>query len=84
MIVHIFWATFYKRHLNRHSVSKSVDEYVGQCALLHPHTFKLAVKKCIVSFRFLADLMDTPELIRNVAICGHLHHGKVIFLSKNE
>lgn len=24
---------------------------------------------------FLADLMDTPELIRNVTICGHLHHG---------
>jgi len=28
---------------------------------------------------FLADLMDTPELIRNVAICGHLHHGKTTF-----
>ena len=27
--------------------------------------------------RFLADLMDSPELIRNVAIAGHLHHGKV-------
>ena len=27
--------------------------------------------------RFLADLMDTPELVRNIAICGHLHHGKV-------
>lgn len=28
---------------------------------------------------FLADLMDTPELIRNVALCGHLHHGKTSF-----
>ncbi len=28
---------------------------------------------------FLADLMDTPELIRNIAICGHLHHGKTTF-----
>jgi U5 small nuclear ribonucleoprotein component len=28
---------------------------------------------------FLADLMDTPELIRNVALCGSLHHGKTIF-----
>ena len=28
---------------------------------------------------FLADLMDTPELIRNVTICGHLHHGKTTF-----
>lgn len=24
---------------------------------------------------FLADLMDTPELIRNITLCGHLHHG---------
>ena len=28
---------------------------------------------------FLADLMDTPDLIRNVALCGHLHHGKTSF-----
>lgn len=28
---------------------------------------------------FLADLMDTPELVRNIAICGHLHHGKTSF-----
>lgn len=28
--------------------------------------------------RFLADLMDSPQLIRNVAIVGHLHHGKVL------
>lgn len=28
---------------------------------------------------FLADLMDTPDLIRNVAICGQLHHGKTTF-----
>ena len=25
---------------------------------------------------FLAGLMATPELARNVAIVGHLHHGK--------
>ena len=29
---------------------------------------------------YLADLMDCPQLIRNVAIAGHLHHGKVISL----
>lgn len=28
-------------------------------------------------FSFLADLMDNSELIRNVTLCGHLHHGKV-------
>ena len=27
--------------------------------------------------RYLADLMDSAELIRNVAIAGHLHCGKV-------
>lgn len=26
---------------------------------------------------FMADLTHTPDLIRNVAIAGHLHHGKV-------
>ncbi|GAA27777.2 116 kDa U5 small nuclear ribonucleoprotein component [Clonorchis sinensis] len=26
---------------------------------------------------FLADLMDCPDLIRNVVLCGHLHHGKL-------
>uniref|UniRef100_A0A665UJN2 116 kDa U5 small nuclear ribonucleoprotein component n=1 Tax=Echeneis naucrates TaxID=173247 RepID=A0A665UJN2_ECHNA len=29
---------------------------------------------------FLADLMDGPELIRNVTLCGHLHHGKTCFV----
>lgn len=29
---------------------------------------------------FLADLMDTPELIRNVALVGHLHHGRTTFV----
>jgi 116 kDa U5 small nuclear ribonucleoprotein component len=29
---------------------------------------------------FLTDLMDTPTLIRNVALVGHLHHGKTTFV----
>lgn len=29
---------------------------------------------------FMADLMDTPPLIRNVALIGHLHHGKTTFV----
>lgn len=28
----------------------------------------------------MADLMDTPDLIRNVTLCGHLHHGKTSFV----
>ena len=31
-------------------------------------------------FRFLADIMDNAELIRNVALCGHMHHGKTSFV----
>lgn len=34
----------------------------------------------VYSMEFLADLMDTPELIRNVTLCGHLHHGKTSFV----
>ncbi|ELU06359.1 hypothetical protein CAPTEDRAFT_158714 [Capitella teleta] len=29
---------------------------------------------------FLADVMDNPNLIRNIALCGHLHHGKTSFI----
>ncbi|GBO31928.1 U5 small nuclear ribonucleoprotein component [Araneus ventricosus] len=29
---------------------------------------------------FLADLMDNTDLIRNVALIGHLHHGKTSFV----
>lgn len=29
---------------------------------------------------FLADMMDNPALIRNVALIGHLHHGKTTFV----
>lgn len=31
-------------------------------------------------FRFLADMMDNTSLIRNVALVGHLHHGKTSFV----
>ncbi|KAJ8311261.1 hypothetical protein KUTeg_011185 [Tegillarca granosa] len=34
----------------------------------------------VYNMEFLADLMDTPELIRNVTLCGHLHHGKTSFV----
>jgi U5 small nuclear ribonucleoprotein component len=29
---------------------------------------------------FLSDLMSFPEQIRNVVLCGHLHHGKTSFM----
>lgn len=39
--------------------------------------FDLHILTCMSVHRFLADLMDSSELIRNVTLCGHLHHGKV-------
>ena len=30
------------------------------------------------STEFLTSLLGTPELIRNVAVVGHLHHGKTL------
>ncbi|KAK0057912.1 116 kDa U5 small nuclear ribonucleoprotein component [Biomphalaria pfeifferi] len=32
------------------------------------------------NIEFLADLMDCPNLVRNVTLCGHLHHGKTSFI----
>eukprot|EP00937_MAST-01D_sp_MAST-1D-sp2_P007366 g7366.t1 len=32
------------------------------------------------STEFMASLMGTPESIRNVAVIGHLHHGKTVFM----
>uniref|UniRef100_A0A0B7BBZ6 116 kDa U5 small nuclear ribonucleoprotein component n=1 Tax=Arion vulgaris TaxID=1028688 RepID=A0A0B7BBZ6_9EUPU len=32
------------------------------------------------NMEFLADLMDCPNLIRNITLCGHLHHGKTSFV----
>ncbi|XP_057673685.1 116 kDa U5 small nuclear ribonucleoprotein component [Corythoichthys intestinalis] len=34
----------------------------------------------VYDMEFLADLMDSTELIRNVTLCGHLHHGKTCFV----
>lgn len=34
----------------------------------------------VYNMEFCADLMDTPPLIRNVALIGHLHHGKTTFV----
>ncbi|XP_059160130.1 116 kDa U5 small nuclear ribonucleoprotein component-like [Physella acuta] len=34
----------------------------------------------IYNMEFLADLMDCPNLVRNVTLCGHLHHGKTSFV----
>ncbi|RWS23646.1 U5 small nuclear ribonucleoprotein component-like protein [Leptotrombidium deliense] len=34
----------------------------------------------VYNLEFMTDLMDTTDLIRNVAVIGHLHHGKTSFV----
>ena len=33
----------------------------------------------VYDLQFLTDLQDEPGLVRNVALVGHLHHGKSTF-----
>ena len=46
----------------------------------HTHAYT-HIKAIIYIHGFLADLMDQADLIRNVALAGHLHHGKVFFIA---
>ncbi|XP_071453517.1 116 kDa U5 small nuclear ribonucleoprotein component [Hetaerina americana] len=41
-----------------------------------------SLPETVYDMEFLADLMDAPHLIRNVAIIGHLHHGKTTFVDR--
>jgi len=41
--------------------------------------FEQNLPETTYSMEYLADLMDVPELIRNVAFVGQLHHGKTLF-----
>ena len=47
-------------------------------SLVHVMYFRESDNMCHSPCRYLADLMDNPVLIRNVALAGHLHTGKVI------
>ncbi|KAI0978183.1 hypothetical protein GJ496_011493 [Pomphorhynchus laevis] len=38
-----------------------------------------SIPQTTFDLEYLGDMMDCPDLIRNVAICGHLHHGKTTF-----
>eukprot|EP00116_Pleurobrachia_bachei_P005839 sb/3466101/ len=41
--------------------------------------FEQDLPETVYSYEYLADMMDVPSLIRNVAFVGHLHHGKTLF-----
>lgn len=34
----------------------------------------------IDGYRFMMDLMSFPDQVRNIALVGHLHHGKTAFM----
>ena len=36
--------------------------------------------RCRYTNEFMGTLMSNPELVRNVAIVGHLHHGKTTIM----
>jgi U5 small nuclear ribonucleoprotein component len=38
------------------------------------------VPKTTYAPEFMAGLMKTPQLVRNIAVLGHLHHGKTLFV----
>ncbi len=52
-------------------IRQCIIMYCAYCVIMCKFTLIVTLN------RFLADLMDSAELIRNVALCGHLHHGKV-------
>ncbi len=37
-----------------------------------------SVPETLYSLEYMAGLSTVPALVRNVAICGHLHHGKTL------
>ena len=47
---------------------------------VHPQIAEQELPETTYNMEFLADLMDSAELIRSVALVGHLHHGKTSFM----
>ena len=42
--------------------------------------FSDEIPETTCSLEFIADLMDNPDLIRNVTLCGQFHSGKTMFM----
>ncbi|PSC73984.1 116 kDa U5 small nuclear ribonucleo component-like [Micractinium conductrix] len=52
-------------------------------AAIKQKRFEVEAKESLATYyssEFLASLLATPELARNVAVVGHLHHGKTLFM----
>jgi len=57
-------------------LTKPIIEPVKEKKFVH---MEQNLPETVYSVEYLADLMDVPELVRNVAFVGHLHHGKTLF-----
>lgn len=44
------------------------------------HEYPSLFDRLIVNARFLLNMLSFPEMIRNVAVVGHLHHGKTALM----
>jgi len=51
-----------------------------QLSSCNPQIAEQELPETTYNMEFLADLMDSAELIRSVALVGHLHHGKTSFM----
>jgi len=47
---------------------------------LRPPCTRNSDQDFLLHARFLVDMMNFPDMIRNVAVVGHLHHGKTALL----
>ena len=55
-------------------------EYSKECVFLFFHSTRRVHYSETLFNRFMVGMMTAPQLIRNVALVGHLHHGKTIFI----
>lgn len=78
-----FVSSFYFTVQERFKWPRNEAREGGMCVGPHGRGRKYDWSLCI-STRYLADLMDSAELIRNVAIAGHLHCGKVCTCTRVE
>lgn len=56
------------------------DPIIAPIREKHFESLEKEIPETLFSKAFLESLMQTPSLIRNIAIVGHLHHGKTAFV----
>lgn len=68
-------------HTHTHALPNRPPTQVPIIAPVKQKKFEVEEREALptrYSAEFLASLLATPELIRNVAVVGHLHHGKTL------